>query len=310
MTALALLLSAFLTGCSSSFSEKYRPQVLLSLPPELIGIISGADNSRSAVSGGTMLTVKAEVTGDGVASGDCTQKFTREIRECDGILSVDPVGISVPADTEVVIGISLYTDGGEGERLVAEGSSGPFSVSSAGSPSEITVSVRIAVTGIKAEAADDGLTFRYGASFDPSRVTVTAEYADGSAEIIDSGLVNFSGYDGSRSGTQTVTAGYRGFTAEITVTVEEPEAEISVSVGFVSSGDDVDAGSEENGKSYEFTAADGFDSYSWSCASVTGSERKFTVDTSGFVSGNYLVRLSAEKSGKIYSWQYEFEVSE
>lgn len=310
VTALALLVSAFVSGCSSSFMERNRPQVFLSLPPELVGIISGADNSRSAVSNGTALTVKAEVSGDGVDSGDRIQNFTREIRECGGVLSVDPVGISVPADTEVVIKISLYITGGEGERLVAEGSSGPVSVSSTDSPSEITVSVMIAVTGIKAEAAEDSLTFRYGADFEPSRVTVTAEYVDGSSEIIGSSLVNFSGYDGSRSGTQTVTAEYRGFTTEITVTVDEPEAEISVGVEFVSSGDDVDAGSEKNGKIYEFTAADGFDSYSWSCAAVTGSERKFTVDTSGFVSGIYLVRLSAEKSGKIYSWQYEFEVSE
>ncbi len=310
VAALALLVSALVSGCSSSFSGRSRPQVLLSLPPELIGIISGADNSRSAVSAGTALAIKAEVSGDGVDSGDSTQNFTREIRECDGILSVDPVGISVPADTEVVIKISLYINVGEGERLVAEGSSGPVSVPSAGSPSEITVIVKLAVTGIKAEAAEDGLTFRYGAAFDPSRVTVTAEYADGSSESIDSGLVNFSGYDGSRSGPQTVTAEYRGFTAAITVTVDEPEAEISAAVEFISSADDVDSGSERNGKVYEFTAAGGFDSYSWSCAAITGSERKFTVDTSGFVSGNYLVRLSAEKSGKIYFWQYEFEVSE
>ena len=107
-----------------------------------------------------------------------------------------------------------------------------------------------------------------------------------------------------------MTAEYRGFTAAITVTVDEPEAEISAAVEFISSADDVDSGSERTGKVYEFTAAGGFDSYSWSCAAITGSERKFTVDTSGFVSGNYLVRLSAEKSGKIYFWQYEFEVSE
>ena len=66
------------------------------------------------------------------------------------------------------------------------------------------------------------LEYKYGESLDTSGMSVKAIYDDNQSEVIKSGY-SVTGYDKTKSGTQTITVTYRNQTATFDVTVAEPQ---------------------------------------------------------------------------------------
>ena len=66
------------------------------------------------------------------------------------------------------------------------------------------------------------LEYKYGESRDTSGMSVKAIYDDNQSEVIKSGY-SVTGYDKTKSGTQTITVTYRNQTATFDVTVAEPQ---------------------------------------------------------------------------------------
>ena len=66
------------------------------------------------------------------------------------------------------------------------------------------------------------LEYKYGESLDTSGMSVKALYDDNQSEVIKSGY-SVTGYDKTKSGTQTITVTYRNQTATFDVTVAEPQ---------------------------------------------------------------------------------------
>ena len=65
------------------------------------------------------------------------------------------------------------------------------------------------------------LEYKYGESLDTSGMSVKAIYDDNQSEVIKSDY-SVTGYDKTKSGTQTITVTYRNQTATFDVTVAEP----------------------------------------------------------------------------------------
>lgn len=66
------------------------------------------------------------------------------------------------------------------------------------------------------------LEYKYGESLDTSGMSVKAIYDDNQSEVIKSGY-SVTGYDKTKSGTQTITVTYRNQTTTFDVTVAEPQ---------------------------------------------------------------------------------------
>ena len=86
------------------------------------------------------------------------------------------------------------------------------------------------MTGISVVVPSTAPSFYTRDDFDPTGYTLKVTYDDKSIDVIDLTLDMVSGYDKTKSGTQTLTVKYKGFSVTFKVTVEEPKAtSISVS---------------------------------------------------------------------------------
>ncbi len=81
---------------------------------------------------------------------------------------------------------------------------------------------------IEVKGAD---VYYLGDSFNTDKTTVTAYYTDNTSEVLVDG-VSFSGFDSTYAGEKTVTASYKDFKADFTVTVKVPAVTLPESISI------------------------------------------------------------------------------
>lgn len=190
-----------------------------------------AGTTAYTVSGYDKTTVgKQTVT---VSYGDYSANFDVTV---NGISSIE---VTPPTKTTYLEGQDLNTDGmvvtavtSDNQRItVPDGYSvrgfnktklgkQTITVTYQGLSTEFEVNV-ISVKGIELTKSTK-LEYKYGESLDTSGMSVKATYDDNQSEVIKSGY-SVTGYDKTKSGTQTITVTYRNQTATFDVTVAEPQ---------------------------------------------------------------------------------------
>ncbi|MCR4615410.1 MAG: bacterial Ig-like domain-containing protein, partial [Clostridiales bacterium] len=111
-------------------------------------------------------------------------------------------------------GFSSTTAGTKTVTVTYEGKTTTFTVTV--NPAPVTLS-SIAVKTLPTKT-----TYNIGESFNPSGLTLTATYSDGSTKTISSGFT-CSGFSSTTAGTKTITVTYEGKTTTFTVTVTSPQ---------------------------------------------------------------------------------------
>lgn len=168
-----------------------------------------------------------------VSYGDYSANFDVTV---NGISSIE---VTPPTKTTYLEGQDLNTDGmvvtavtSDNQRItVPDGYSvrgfnktklgkQTITVTYQGLSTEFEVNV-ISVKGIELTKSTK-LEYKYGESLDTSGMSVKATYDDNQSEVIKSGY-SVTGYDKTKSGTQTITVTYRNQTATFDVTVAEPQ---------------------------------------------------------------------------------------
>ena len=168
-----------------------------------------------------------------VSYGDYSANFDVTV---NGISSIE---VTPPTKTTYLEGQDLNTDGmvvtavtSDNQRItVPDGYSvrgfnktklgkQTITVTYQGLSTEFEVNV-ISVKGIELTKSTK-LEYKYGESLDTSGMSVKATYDDNQSEVIKSGY-SLTGYDKTKSGTQTITVTYRNQTATFDVTVAEPQ---------------------------------------------------------------------------------------
>ena len=79
----------------------------------------------------------------------------------------------------------------------------------------------VTITGIKLNSDNAKKVYNEGDALDVTGLTLEVSKSDGSKSTVDVTAAMISGFDSSKTGTQTLTVSYEGFTAQYEVTVSE-----------------------------------------------------------------------------------------
>ncbi|MCI7350964.1 MAG: DUF4214 domain-containing protein [Ruminococcus sp.] len=177
-------------------------------------------------------------------SGNATVTYTFARTAAATVSSIEVSAI--PAKTSYFVGDTLDLSGGKVTVSYEDGSSKVMDITSAmvsgfdstksgtqtvtvtyeGKTDSYSVSVKTAaVTGIEVSVTPSKTSYYVGDTLDLSGGKITVSYEDGSSKVMDITSAMVSGFDSTKSGTQTVTVTYEGKTDSFDVTVNEPEHE-------------------------------------------------------------------------------------
>ena len=127
-----------------------------------------------------------------------------------------------------------------------------------------------------------------GDSFNTDKTTVTAYYTDNTSEVLVDG-VSFSGFDSTSAGEKTVTASYKDFKADFTVTVKVPAVTFPESISI----------NEDETVSLSASTDPAGQNITWrsSSSDITAADGKIT----GVKRGTADVTAEFTYNGKVYS---------
>lgn len=138
---------------------------------------------------------------------------------------------------------------------------------------------------IEVKGAD---VYYLGDSFNTDKTTVTAYYTDNTSEVLVDG-VSFSGFDSTYAGEKTVTASYKDFKANFTVTVKVPAVTLPESISI----------NEDETVSLSASTDPAGQNITWrsSSSDITAADGKIT----GVKRGTADVTAEFTYNGKVYS---------
>ncbi len=127
-----------------------------------------------------------------------------------------------------------------------------------------------------------------GDSFNTDKTTVTAYYTDNTSEVLED-CVSFSGFDSTSAGEKTVTASYKDFKADFTVTVKVPAVTLPESISI----------NEDETVSLSASTDPAGQNITWrsSSSDITAADGKIT----GVKRGTADVTAEFTYNGKVYS---------